>query len=233
MVSGPAAAAQNGRDVSFLSEDSVHLKGTYWPPRQSGRCSVALVHDVGGSRNDWVPFVPFFRSRGWGILAFDLRGHGESMHQDLHPHELVPEQADLHSPTAYPNDMKAALAFIERQPHTLSGTLAAIGVGLGADLSYAAAARGWGTASTVLVGLDEVRARDLAGSGPFAPRNVYLMYGAADVTSAASADVFIKTASRPSEVFAYPGTSAVGMGLVREKSPELLARAIAWIERTL
>jgi len=233
VVSGSAATAQNGREVSFLSEDSVHLKGTYWPPRQSGRSSVALIHDFGGSRNDWLPFVPFFRSRGWAILAFDLRGHGESVHQDMHPQDLVPEQSDLRSPTAYPNDTKAALAFIERQPHTESGTIAAIGVGLGADLAYAAAARGWGTASTVLIGLDDGRARDLAGSGPFAPRNVYLMYAADDAVSARSAELMLRTASRPTESFAYAGTTSSGIALVREKSPELLARAIAWIERTL
>lgn len=233
MVSGSPATAQNGREVSFLSEDSVHLKGTYWPPRQQGRSSVALIHDFGGSRNDWLPFVPFFRSRGWAILAFDLRGHGESVHQDLHPHDLVPEQADLRSATAYPNDTKAALAFIERQPHTESGTIAAIGIGLGGDLAYAAAARGWGTASTVLIGLDESRARDLAGSGPFSPRNVYLMYGDGDSVSARSSELMLRTAARPTESFAYAGTSSSGIALVREKSPELLARAIAWIERTL
>jgi pimeloyl-ACP methyl ester carboxylesterase len=233
VVSGSAATAQNGREVSFLSEDSVHLKGTYWPPRQSGRCSVALIHDFGGSRNDWLPFIPFFRSRGWAILAFDLRGHGDSLHQDLHPHALTPEQSDLRSPIAYPNDTKAALAFIERQPHTESGTIAAIGVGIGADLAYAAAARGWGTASTVLIGLDDSRARDLAGSGPFAPRNVYLMYASGDPVAVRSAESLLRTAARPSEVFAYPDTASTGMALVREKSPELLARAIAWIERTL
>ena len=205
----------------------------YWPPRQSGRCSVALLHDVYGSRNDWLPFIPLFRSRGWGILTFDLRGHGESVFQDLHPHELVPEQSDLHSPNAYPNDVRAALAFLERQPHTQSGTLAAIGAGLGSDLAYAAAARGWGTASTVLIGLDDSRAHDLAGSGPFAPRNVYLMHAAGDNVSASSSSAFLRAAGRPSEVFAYPDSAASAMALVVEKSPELLARAIAWIERTL
>jgi dienelactone hydrolase len=151
----------------------------------------------------------------------------------LHPHALQPEQADLRSPSAYPADTKAALAFIERQPHTESGTIAAIGVGIGADLAYAAAARGWGTASTVLISLDDSRARDLAGSGPFSPRNVYLMYGQNDAVSAKSAEIMLRTAARPTEAFAYPGTNSNGMALVREKSPELLARAIAWIERTL
>jgi len=85
----------------------------------------------------------------------------------------------------------------------------------------------------VLISLDDSRARDLAGSGPFSPRNVYLMYGQADPTSERSAQSLLRTAAKPSEIFAYAGTTASGMTLVREKSPELLARAIAWIERTL
>ena len=43
----------------------------------------------------------------------------------------------------------------------------------------------------------------------------------------------MRTASSPSEVFGYQGTAATGMALVHEKSPELLARAIAWIEKTI
>lgn len=59
------------------------------------------------------------------------------------------------------------------------------------------------------------------------------MYGGADPVSTKSAESLLRTASRPSEAFAYAGSTATGMTLVREKSPELLARAIAWIERTL
>lgn len=59
------------------------------------------------------------------------------------------------------------------------------------------------------------------------------MYGQNDPVSTRSAESLLRTAARPSESFAYAGTTESGMALVREKQPELLARAIAWIERTL
>ena len=66
VVGDPAAAAQSGRDVSILTQDSVTLRGTYWPPREAGRASVALLHDVGGNRRDWFGFVPILRSPRMG-----------------------------------------------------------------------------------------------------------------------------------------------------------------------
>jgi len=97
---------------------------------------------------------------------------------------------------------------------------------------YAASGKGWGTASNVLIGLDEGRARELAGNGPFAPRSVYLMYGAEDTASALSAKNFLATATFPRDAYAYEGTASSGIKLYAEKQPEILARTIAWIAKT-
>lgn len=210
----------------------MHLRGTYWEPREAGNTSALLLHDFKGNRNSWKPFIPAFRSRGWGVFALDLRGHGESLRQDMHGDPLTPLERDLRSSAHYPADVKAAIAWLARQPKTDSGRLGMIGLGLGSDLAYAASAKGWGTASSVLVSLDEGRARELAGQGGFSPRSCYLMYAQHDPNSSVSAQTFLASTSLPKDAFVYADCSAAGLDLYTEKFPEIAARTIAWIERT-
>jgi pimeloyl-ACP methyl ester carboxylesterase len=232
MAFAPNKAPSDGRDVSFLTDDSVHLRGTYWEPRETGNTSVLLLHDFKGERNAWKPFVPAFRSRGWGIFALDLRGHGESLRQDMRADLLAPLDRDLRSSSHYPADVKAAIAWLARQAKTDAGRLGIIGLGLGSDLAYAASAKGWGSASSVLIGLDEGRARALAGQGGFSPRSCYLMYGEHDPSSSVSASAFLASTSLPKDAYLYPDCSSTGIDLYTEKFPEIAARTIAWIERT-
>ena len=232
MAFAPQKPASEGRDVSFLSVDNVHLRGTYWEPRESGNISVLLLHDFRTDRNVWKPFIGAFRGRGWGLFALDLRGHGESLRQDMRSQPLVPEELHRRSSAHYPADVRAALAWLSRQPKTDHGRVGTLGVGLGSDLAYAASAKGWGTASSVLIGLDEGRARSLGGQGGFSPRSCYLMYAQNDPTSSVSASAFLSSTSIPKDAFVYPGSSATGIDLYAEKFPEIAARTIAWIERT-
>jgi pimeloyl-ACP methyl ester carboxylesterase len=221
------------RSVTFLSEDSVHVRGTYWEPRDDRAISLVLIHDAGAEQSVWDPFVPLFRTRGWGVLTFDLRGHGGSVRQDMRADLLRPAADDLTSPHAYPLDVKAALQFVIRQPKADPAKVALLGAGIGADLAYAAAGRGWGNASTVCIGLDEARGRSLAGPGAFAPRSIYLLHGALDPVSTASADAFLATCAYPAEVQAYTDSADRGLALFIAQQPEIVARAIMWIERTI
>ena len=220
------------RSVTFLSEDSVHLRGSYASAHGESALTAILVHDAGANRTCWEPYVPLFRTRGWNVLTFDLRGHGESVRQDMRHALLKADPADLTSPHVYPADIRAAVAFAARQEFHQPGRIAILGVGFGSDLAYAASARGWGAVSTVCISLDDDRAHALAGPGTFAPRSCYLMYGADDPVSVASGESFGVTAAVPSERFPYAGTAKKGLALWRERQPEILARSISWIEKT-
>ena len=224
--------ASEGRNVSLLTDDSVHLRGTYWEPRESGNITLLAIHDFLSDRTAWKPYTAAFRSRGWGIFALDLRGHGESLRQDLRSDALKPLERDRRLPGPYPADVRAAVAWIARQAKTDPGRVAVLGVGLGADLAYAASAKGWGTASSVLFGLDDGRARELAGPGPFSPRSCYLLFGEKDAGTAVAASAFITSTSIPRETHVYADCELTGLELFADKFPETAARTIAWIERT-
>jgi pimeloyl-ACP methyl ester carboxylesterase len=227
-----AESASESRSVSFLSTDNFRLRGQYWEPRDENAISLLLIHDLGSDRSVWEPFVPLFRTRRWGVLTFDLRGHGESVRQDVRFDLPVPPANEPEGSPQYQQDVKAALGFLARQPKAHPAKIATIGVGLGGDLAYAASGCGWGNASTVCIGLDEARARTFTGMARFAPSSIYLLYGAGDPVSAASVHAFSQAAAYPAEAKPYE-CSAGGIELFTQQQPEILARSIAWIERTI
>jgi pimeloyl-ACP methyl ester carboxylesterase len=231
------AAPQNAnlrmRPVMFLAEDAFQLRGSFWESRKDGAISLLLVHDRNADRSVWDPYVRFYLSRGWNVLTFDLRGHGESVRQETRTALQPPGTPDTPWESGWPLDLKAALGFLARQPKADPAKRAIIGLGLGADLGYAASARGWGAASVVSVSPDEVRARAFAGTGAFAPRGIYMMYGANDPAGNDTALGLATSAVYPAECEAYAGTGLTGFPLWEERQPEIVARSIAWIERWL
>ena len=64
-------------DVNFRTRDGLALRG-WFIPHPRARKAVLLVHGVGANRGDMLGIVPFLHRAGFDILAFDLRGHGDS-----------------------------------------------------------------------------------------------------------------------------------------------------------
>lgn len=62
--------------VSLQTEDGVQLKGWYRPPENG--VAILLLHGAGGSRESMRPYAEMLAQHGYGVLALDLRGHGES-----------------------------------------------------------------------------------------------------------------------------------------------------------
>ena len=175
----------------------------------------------------------FYLSRGWNVLTFDLRGHGESVRQEIaHRPATAGHAGDaVGGRLAARRQGRARVRrpSAEGQP----GQRAIVGLGLGADLAYAASARGWGAASVVCVSPDEVARPAFAGPGAFEPRGIYLMYGALDPNGNTPRSTWPQRRLFPAECDAYQGECLTGIHLWDERQPEIVARSIAWIERTI
>ncbi len=219
------------RPVMFVTEDAFQLCGSFWEARADDAITVVLVHDQSADRSVWNRYARFYLSRGWNVLSFDLRGHGESVRHETRTALQPLALPDTPWEAGWPLDLQAALAFAARQPNADPAKRAVIGLGLGADLAYAAAARFWGAASVVAVSPHEARARAFAGPGTFAPRGVYMMYGASDPAGNDAALGLATSAVYPAECEAFTGTALAGFPLWEARQPEIIARSIAWIER--
>ena len=82
LASSPAVFGLDYEDVAFPSTgDAIPLRGWFLPAAGSGRV-VLIVHGRNSTRTgdsgELVPHAAALVARGYNVLAFDFRGHGES-----------------------------------------------------------------------------------------------------------------------------------------------------------
>lgn len=65
------------RDVSFITEDGVRLKG-WWIPTADSEKTVIFLHGYAGSCDPDLKYAPAFHNAGFNVLLFDFRAHGRS-----------------------------------------------------------------------------------------------------------------------------------------------------------
>ena len=116
------------RDVSFRASDGVRLVGWYVPARNGA--TVILLHGSHGSRADTLAHLRMLVAEGYGALAYDARGHGQSAGQT---NALGWRGAE---------DLAGAASFLDRQPGLDRRRIAALGLSMGAEEALRAAATG-------------------------------------------------------------------------------------------
>ncbi len=62
--------------IMLPTSDNLQLSGWYTP--STNGAVIILIHGAGGSKADMLPYTNFLSDHGYGTLAFDMRGHGES-----------------------------------------------------------------------------------------------------------------------------------------------------------
>jgi dipeptidyl aminopeptidase/acylaminoacyl peptidase len=121
----PESGIEGYRDVSFMADDGVTLRGWYIPPENGA--AIVLAHGYAHNRLMLLPEAQFLSEQGYGALLFDFRGHGESDDAlvTLGDHEQ--------------RDMKAAIDFVAAQPGVEK--IGALGFSMGAATLIQAAAK--------------------------------------------------------------------------------------------
>lgn len=76
----PASPADHGlafEEVTFASRDGLTLRG-WFLPAQPARGTVVFCHGHAGSMDPDVEYAPMFHDRGYNVLMFNFRAHGNS-----------------------------------------------------------------------------------------------------------------------------------------------------------
>ena len=102
--------------VEFPSRTGETMRGWY-APSQNG-AAVVLTHGTGGDRRNGLPEARELVGRGFGVLAFDFPGHGES---DGEVHWAAGELASL----------SGALDFVAARPDVNAKKLGVVGASMG------------------------------------------------------------------------------------------------------
>lgn len=120
------------RRTRFRSPDGVELVADELGPADAP--VVILLHGGGQTRHSWAGAMHALAGRGYRVINFDARGHGDSDWSADGAYELAHRAADLRAITA-----------------TLPGPFALVGASLGGATSIHAIAEGMQPAALVLV----------------------------------------------------------------------------------
>jgi pimeloyl-ACP methyl ester carboxylesterase len=121
--------------VRIETADGQALSAWYVP--STNRAAVLVSHGSGGSRERVAAHVRMLAGHGYGVLALDNQGNGES---EGHSNGL--------GNNAQPG-MDAALAWLARRPDVDPRRIAGVGTSLGGEVLLEAAARGPGLRAVV------------------------------------------------------------------------------------
>jgi len=126
------------RKVTFNADDGLIMTGTYYPAKGEKVNAVVLAHNIQGSRKDWGALAAYLQGQGFSVLAYDLRGFGESANKQDGEHlsHLGFTEEDYAKMIA---DMKHAVDFVATQDRVKKNFIGLVGADLGANvaLNYA------------------------------------------------------------------------------------------------
>jgi dienelactone hydrolase len=201
------------RPVALHGAGGVTLRGWYVPSR-TGAAVIAL-HGTGGNRNGVDAHARVLARHGYGVLALDLRGHGESGGRST----SVPWRLD--------EDLDAAVAWLGRRADVDHRRIGALGVSLGGEVALRAAARRGDLRAVVAEGVGGSGPSDLrhGGEGPLALAQVAVMAAATRVLAgrgpgATDAELVKRVAPRPLLLIsAGPREAALGEYFARSGGP--------------
>jgi dipeptidyl aminopeptidase/acylaminoacyl peptidase len=117
--------------VSFTTADGILLKGWVVKPEQLREKTPAIIicHGVGANKSDFTELAASLSKRGYAVLLFDFRAHGESegSRTSLGYHEQ--------------KDIIAALDLLKARPEIDPGHIGIYGFSMGGSAAIMAAAR--------------------------------------------------------------------------------------------
>jgi pimeloyl-ACP methyl ester carboxylesterase len=142
----PAAANLPYNEVTFRSRDGLTLAGWYVPSRN--RAAIILVHGLNGSSSSMIYHAAAVATFGYGVLMFDLRGHGSS-------------QGDLCTGGIdEANDVLGAVDYLLSREDIDPRKIGALGISLGAQSALRGAAQTENIRAIVLEGLGAMNLED-------------------------------------------------------------------------
>lgn len=125
----PSDYQQEYENAAFVTEDGLTLAGWLIKPDRSGKKTPAIIicHGLGANKSDFTDLAVFLARRGYLVLAFDFRAHGDSegSRTSLGYHEQ--------------KDVSAALHYLSSRPEVDQERIGIFGFSLGGSTAILAA----------------------------------------------------------------------------------------------
>ncbi len=120
------------KKVNFVTKDGVTIVANYYP-RKEAKFAGILIHQRPATKESFNDLAKFLQKEGYALLAFDLRGHGESTESvfgKLDYNHFTPEEEQKSI-----IDLESASLFLQKEGFPKSKQFL-IGASIGANLSF-------------------------------------------------------------------------------------------------
>lgn len=134
------------KEATFRTQDGLTLTGWYYAPQNGA--AVIVAHGLNANRTQGIHQVRMLVEAGYGVLAIDLRAHGESQGR------LFAGTTDVGL------DVQAAAEYLQSKPEVESGRIGGLGLSVGANAVLYAAASGAPLQALIADGTGMARTED-------------------------------------------------------------------------
>lgn len=187
LTSSLLAAPIDYEKVVFKNRENLRLSAFYHAPERNNPV-VILLHGLASAKEEWLSFGQFINQKGWGWLAYDARGHGDSSltrgtdgGANGYKYFSAPGRGSEWERMI--DDVGAAVQFLEKDKGVKRSRLVLMGASLGANvaLNYAALTRFEGKVVLLSPGLNyqEIKVEEAVRKIPL--KNLLLLAHSGDV----------------------------------------------------
>ena len=122
-----------GQKVTFESADKTVIVGTFFESTKPNSPAVLLLHQFGSDRHSYDDFAKQLQAKGFGVLAIDGRGFGESTKKSDGTAIAVSRSDD--AVKGMLSDVGAAFDFLSKQKNVDAAKIGIVGASYGSSLA--------------------------------------------------------------------------------------------------
>lgn len=126
----PAGGPQR---ITFESPDKVIIVGSYFAAAKADSPAVLLLHQFGSNRQSYDELAKRLQAKGFGVLAIDGRGFGESVKTTDGKSIGVSRSDD--AVKGMQSDVAAAFEFLAKQSNVATARIGIVGASYGSSLA--------------------------------------------------------------------------------------------------
>ncbi len=128
------------KNIAFTTQDQCEIRGTMYVPEASNGGAIICLHQLRLDRSTYDHFAHEMATRGFYVLAIDLRGHGEStnIQGKTLTHESMTEDDFRKIPGL---DVESAKSFLMHEYKINPESIGLVGASIGANAALISAGR--------------------------------------------------------------------------------------------